>query len=310
MVFPTLSDDGSSGGRANGAGDLYRDADAAYLWACMRDVAVFKPGNVSLASAGHGMAAVQFLSSAAASAGPLLRTGAPVGARIEGAVVATRAVAGCNTNLGIVLLCAPVALAAERAAAKGEAALLGALGGVLDGLDVADACAAYRAIALASPGGLGNVGEQDVSVPPTMDLKSAMALAADRDMIARQYARGFDDLAIAGLRPFLRETDVGGDLAACVQRLFLRFLSAFPDSHIVRKSGLPAARSVQAEAAPWLARLERDESAGSCAAFTAWDASLKQRGLNPGTSADLTVCTLFMAALLRPALIGRRARKA
>ena len=29
---------------------------------------------------------------------------------------------------------------------------------------------------------------------------------------------------------------------------------------------------------------------------------LKARGLNPGTSADLTVCTLFVAALLAPTL--------
>jgi triphosphoribosyl-dephospho-CoA synthase len=37
------------------------------------------------------------------------------------------------------------------------------------------------------------------------------------------------------------------------------------------------------------------EMAGPLAAF---DASLKERGLNPGTSADLTVATLFTNALV------------
>ncbi len=76
-----------------------------------------KPGNVSLHSAGHDMRAQQFLDSARASAPALFDPRAGVGARIEAAVRATRAVAGCNTNLGILLLCAPLARAHERLAA-------------------------------------------------------------------------------------------------------------------------------------------------------------------------------------------------
>lgn len=296
--------------RASDAADGRAPAEAAFLWACAQDVEVFKPGNVSVASAGHDMVAAQFLSSAAASAAPLLRPGARVGERVEGAVIATRAAVGCNTNLGILLLCAPVALAAERALPGDEASLLGTLREVLDGLDIADARAAYRAIALANPGGLGSATEQDVSAVPSVDLRSAMALAADRDLIARQYACGFGDLVDVGLRPLLRETDAGCELAAGVQRTFLRFVSSFPDSHIARKFGRQTARDVGDEAAPWLARLQDDDRAGGGASFAAWDASLKQRGLNPGTSADLTVCTLFMAALVRPGLIGRDGREA
>ena len=57
----------------------------------------------------------------------------------------TWAAAGCNTNLGIVLLCAPLAAAVER-----REPLRTALHAVLGGLDVADAAAAYRAIARAN----------------------------------------------------------------------------------------------------------------------------------------------------------------
>jgi len=39
------------------------------------------------------------------------------------------------------------------------------------------------------------------------------------------------------------------------------------------------------------------------AMLQAWDASLKAAGLNPGTTADLTVCVLFIAALLEPSLM-------
>ena len=53
------------------------------------------------------------------------------------------------------------------------------------------------------PGGLGRVEREDVHQPPSLDLRSAMALAADRDSIARQYDNGFADLfelGAAGLR--------------------------------------------------------------------------------------------------------------
>ena len=74
--------------------------------------------------------------------------GARVGERIRGAIAATRAAVGSNTNLGIVLMCAPLAAAAEREPAD----LRGALARVLDDLDVADADRRFEAIVLASPG--------------------------------------------------------------------------------------------------------------------------------------------------------------
>lgn len=284
-------------------------AAEAFLWACALDVQVRKPGNVSLASPGHDMVAAQFLDSAEAAAQPLLQHDRPVGERVERAVIATREAAGCNTNLGILLLCAPVALAAERAARADADALVSALRGVLEALDVDDARAAYRAIALAGPGGLGSASEQDVADEPTIDLRAAMTLAADRDSIARQYATGFDDVLALGVRPFL--CGLGqrtSPLDARVQALFLRFLAGLPDSHIVRKHGIERARAVSAEAAQWLARLGDDPAEGRSRAFMDWDESLKQRGLNPGTSADLTVCTLFVAALLEPAIIACEVR--
>jgi len=322
---------------------------AAFLWACSLDVAVRKPGNVSRASAGHGMQAEAFLASARAAAGPLFARGEPVGARIEAAVAATRAAVSCNTNLGILLLCAPLAAALERlgeapplaspaqpAGTRGSAvaavlterdaggaqralpgAFPGATGGdpaalraavrsVLAELTVDDARAAYRAIALANPGGLGRAESEDVATPPSVDLRTAMGLAAGRDSVARQYANGYADVFGYGLAAL---TDLGGrgGLAGAVQTVFLCFLAGWPDSHIVRKRGGAVAQTVTADAVGWLDRLRADPAAGAEADFAAWDDRLKASGINPGTSADLTVCTLFAAALARPAVIGMAA---
>ena len=285
------------------------------------DVAVRKPGNVSLHSAGHDMRARQFLDSARASAPALFDARAGVGARIEAAVRATRAVVGCNTNLGILLLCAPLARAVEGLEGGGQveglegrdgrpgpeslaaARLQAALEAVLQALDLDDARAAYRAIATAHPGGLGTAPEQDVAAEPGVTLRAAMRLAAERDLIARQYANGFADVFDLGLAAFTAPAHRAQlTLAQRVQRMYLAWLATYPDSHIVRKQGAAAARAVSAEAAIWRDRLASAPDAAESADFAAWDESLKARGLNPGTSADLTVCTLFVAALLAPTL--------
>lgn len=283
----------------------------AFVWACTLDVAVPKPGNVSLASPGHRMTGAQFIASAQAAAAPLCRTGAKVGARIEAAVQASWAAAQCNTNLGIVLLCAPIAAACERctrpAAGTPAQQLRARLAQVLTALDVEDARAAYRGIAQANPGGLGRAPEQDVAAVPSIGLREAMALAAARDSIARQYAHGFAELFDFGWPAFQRGLvhDRAGELQRAVLATFLAWLARWPDSHIVRKHGAPLAQSVTAQAA---ALRDDWQAAGMPAwmnALSSWDTQLKTLGINPGTSADLTVATLFIAACLDPSLLAR-----
>jgi triphosphoribosyl-dephospho-CoA synthase len=285
-------------------------ARASYLRACALDVAVRKPGNVSDQSEGHGMQAALFGTSARVSVDPLLRVGARVGERIEAAVAATWQAVGCNTNLGIVLLCAPIARAVERHPELADAAALrAATVGVLADLDVDDACAAYRAIAQARPGGLGSAAAEDVRDIPGIDLRAAMALAAERDSIARQYRDGYAELFELGVAA-LGAVSLGGvaDLdesptpavAAAVQRVYLAFLAGQPDSHIVRKHGAALAQTVMRAAQPWQARARAGADLDVDPAFTAWDLELKAAGLNPGTSADFTVATLFAAGLIAP----------
>ncbi|WP_110402462.1 triphosphoribosyl-dephospho-CoA synthase [Sphaerotilus hippei] len=291
-----------------------RQARQAFLRACHWDVAVRKPGNVSHLSTGHGMQARQFIDSALACADLLCRPGAAVGERIEAAVTATRARVGCNTNLGILLLCAPLARAAEalEGLPADASTLRAAVQWVMAGLTLEDAAAAFRAIARASPGGLGEVQAQDVRQRPGVTLREAMALASGRDRIALQYVTGGAELFDVGLKALAAADPGGGRLggqglpataarpaeAAVVQAVYLAYLASAPDSHIVRKHGPALAQTVMDQAGPWRDRLRDGGALDADPAWVAWDETLKARGLNPGTSADLTVATLMLADLL------------
>src|SRR5437879_5043054 len=108
---------------------------AAFVAACRDELEAPKPGNVHVFADGHRMSVADFIRSANAAAAALTKPGARVGQRILGAVEATRAAVGTNTNLGIILLCTPLAAAAEVA----STGLRDALADVLQSLDITDA---------------------------------------------------------------------------------------------------------------------------------------------------------------------------
>jgi triphosphoribosyl-dephospho-CoA synthase len=266
---------------------------SAFIAACEEELAAPKPGNVHDFAGGHGMVAEDFRLSAAAAAPALCREAAPLGERILGAVAATRAAVGQNTNLGIVLLCAPLAMAA---AAGGDLAT--SLGRVLVGADLADAGAVFRAIVLAAPGGLGTVARHDVRQPATVPLAVAMAEAETRDRIAWNWTHGFADVFGPGLAAYAAARERWRAPGWAALAVYLRFLAAVPDSHVRRKHGEAVAERTRAAAAPVLARLlHGDDPVHELPALSAWDAALKQASINPGTSADLTVATIFAARL-------------
>ncbi|MFL4979854.1 MAG: triphosphoribosyl-dephospho-CoA synthase [Xanthobacteraceae bacterium] len=266
---------------------------AAFATACRDEIDALKPGNVHVFADGHRMTAAQFVRSAEAAAGPLTLPGASIGRRILGAVEATFAAVGTNTNLGIILLCAPLAAAAEQQSSD----LRATLSRLLAALDVEDARLAFRAIRLASPGGLGRVERHDVHAPATVSLRDAMAAAMDRDRIARQYVSGFEDVFGTGQQALMAARARALDRQSAILAVFLAFLAAFPDSHIVRKHGLTIAEEIRRTAAGFHARYQSVEPAHLASDLLAWDGALKNRNINPGTSADLTVATLFAAHL-------------
>ncbi len=263
--------------------------------ACLAELEALKPGNVHRFANGHNMSVGDFEKSAAAAAPAIGAPDLSVGERIEAAVEATREAVGQNTNLGIVLLAAPLAQAALDPSGH---SLEDRLKEVLGSLTVEDACAAYRAIRLAEPGGLGQAPYHDVAAEPGVTLYEAMQAAETRDRIAWNYTHGFVDIFKLGLKWLDGGTKRWGPVAWVTTYVYLGFLAHIPDTLIERKFGGAAASEVRDEARPIEAGLSHCHDPQDMAGpLTAFDASLKERGLNPGTSADLTVATLFAAAL-------------
>ena len=269
--------------------------------ACLAELDALKPGNVHRfgddgARMGDAqMTVADFETSARVAALALAAPGLSVGARIKRSVEATIDAVGHNTNLGIVLLSAPLASAALDDAA-GD--LRSRLAKVLAGLSVADARETYAAIRYAKPGGLGQAPAHDVGGEPDVTLLEAMEAAEDRDRIAWNYTHDFADIFELGLPRLQRAVAQSISAPQAATAVYLGFLAALPDTLIERKFGIAQAIEVQEEAEALAARLgdlvdpktlERD--------LLAFDRSLKARGLNPGTSADLTVATLFADSL-------------
>jgi len=268
----------------------------AFIAACRDEIEAPKPGNVHVFADGHGMTTRDFLVSAEAAAPALCAPGSLVGQRIHAAIEATFGAVGVNTNLGIVLLCAPLATAAGSAHN-----LRDGVKRILAALTQEDAAAAYQAIIRASPAGLGTSARHDVHDAPRVTLLEAMREAAGRDRVAFQYATDFSDIFELG-QPALEDARGRGWPAPWpVVSVYLSFLAAFPDSHIARKHGEGAALRVMEKA-----RVERvrfmsliDDPQKALRDLLIFDQDLKLSGLNPGTSADLTVATVFADRLTR-----------
>lgn len=264
----------------------------AYLEACEEELLAFKPGNVSVHSAGHEMTVEDFRRSAAVSAPHLLDPELGLGERIARAVEATRAAVGCNTNLGIVLLAAPLLQAFERC--PDPARLRTVLTEVLRGATVEDAEGVYRAIRVAQPGGLGEVPEQDVRQVPDRPLVELMRMAEDRDRIAWQYTHSFADILDFAIPRYHGAALRWGSRDWAAVWVFVNLLSRIPDSHIERKFGSLHSKTVAARMAALEAALASTENPEDEFEYLrAIDQEFKALGLNPGTTADLTVaCSL------------------
>jgi triphosphoribosyl-dephospho-CoA synthase len=262
--------------------------------ACRAELNALKPGNVHVHAGGHGMEIAHFEASAAAAAPWIADRALGVGLRIQRAVEASLAAAGMNTNLGIILLVAPLALAGEHAEGSDMRA---EVAGILSRLEDGDTDAVFAAIRRANPGGLGSAPDQDVSAPPTVGLLQAMALAADRDRIARAYATNFEEVFAFGLPVLAQTRATGADETYAVTTLHMAYLAEKLDSHIVRKFGQETALAVQHEAQALRPLWDPIARPQSLARLLNFDGALKARGLNPGTTADFVVATLFAAAI-------------
>jgi len=279
------------------------DVASAVQLACLLEVAAPKPGNVSPGRAFGDMRYEDFLASAAAIGPAFLEADRrALGATILAAVEATRRWTAANTNLGLILLLAPLAHGMLR---KGDRSLRDAVRAVLHQTTVDDARATYQAIRLAAPGGLGSADTQDVAQEPAITLTEAMALAAGRDAIASEYATDFAitfDTAAPALAAAL---DAGLEWPDAAVETSLTILAHQRDTLIERKLGRAAADAVSRDAAEVLASGGVRNEAGR-RQLEQFDAGLRDGAnrRNPGTTADLTAAALFVVIIERGIRVG------
>lgn len=271
------------------------DIALVYRDACMAELSAIKPGNVHMFADGHGMVVQDFIKSADASAQNIATPNLSVGERILNAIKATWDAVGCNTNLGIVLLAAPMV----QAVYSKDGFSQNTLQDVLNNLTVDDAVKAYDAISMAMPAGLGEAETHDVHQMPQVTLLEAMKSASDRDLIAQQYANGYQDIFNLGVMTYQHYLVKWERSAWAVTATYLAFLAAFEDSHIARKYGKEIAQAIQQESKNHFQHFTSQENPKLYqATLLAWDIDLKKRCINPGTSADLTVATILANNLI------------
>jgi triphosphoribosyl-dephospho-CoA synthase len=294
--------------------------------AIMLEVTAEKPGNVSFTSSFEGTRVEHFLASAVA-AGPTFQEAAYLGTtvaekRLEvGKVGLGELIKDCasdvnawqkggNTILGTVMLLVPIAVAAGITPMRKGYSL--DFPKMRKNIDLAvksttalDSVHLYEAVDIASPSGLGDAPDLDVTDPASKErlLKENVSLfevfkiASVYDDICYEWVHNYPitfDLAY----PYLMKQLESKPLNTAVVHTFLKILSERPDTFIARKVNKEKTREVSAEAKTVL-ELGGLETAKGKKSLAEFDRKLRAKGnsSNPGTTADLTATALALCTL-------------
>ncbi len=223
----------------------------------------------------------------------LAADGASVGPAFERAVEGMAAQKGGNTQFGALLLLVPLVCAAREELSQPIAEA------VVRGTTVGDAAAFYRAFDHVDIG-VGDPPEDmaalDVrrgsdAVPAVRErgltLLEIMERSVPGDDVAREWVRGFDRSFAAAERL----ADGDGPISERTAAVFLSLLAERPDTLVATRHGEDAAREVTERAAELAGgALETDRDA-----VESFADDLVARGINPGTTADVTAAGLFVA---------------
>jgi triphosphoribosyl-dephospho-CoA synthase len=294
--------------------------------AIMLEVSAEKPGNVSFASGFAGTKVEHFLASAIA-VGPVFEDAAYRGVLVDSDRLAVSKIGlgelikacavhikgwqrGGNTILGTVMLFVPIAVAAGMTPQKED--LISDFPLLRRKIDLAikattaiDSVQLYEAVDIASPSGLGNAPDLDVTEPRSKErlisenisLFEVFKIASSYDDICFEWVNNFPitfDLAY----PYLRKQLETKRLNVAVVHTFLKILSERSDTFIARKVGKEKALEVSQEAKAVL-ELGGLETANGKKSLAEFDKKLRASGnsFNPGTTADLTAAALALATL-------------
>ena len=254
-----------------------------------------KPGNVDRHHEYDDLRFEHFVAGAVGSQAGLRAAADPdgpgVGDAFETAVEGMSGQRGGNTQFGALLLVTPLV----RASAREDTALSPAgAETVVEGTTVEDAAGFYRAfehvdVAVDDPP--ESMEALDVrrggdAVPELVErgltLADVMERSADGDGVAREWTTGFE----RGFGAAERLGELDGPVADRASQVFLELLAAEPDTFVAINHDQETAEEVSERAAAVLAGEEDADALG---------AEFIERGVNPGTTADIVAAALFVA---------------
>lgn len=216
---------------------------------------------------------------------------------------------GGNTNLGSVMLLAPLCVGAGAASSSGMMTTGGIrreVERVMHGTTPEDAINLYEAIRVARPGGLTPVNEFDVNKESSREeimqkgvsLYSIFEMSSTRDGISKELISGMRTTFEIGHPAFKKAYQETQDTNIATVNTYLTILSMEPDSFVIRKSGEKVAHDIMKRAKEALEAGGLNSGRGRKMVMSLDDELAKQGSkLNPGTTADLT-CSSIMVALL------------
>ena len=204
-----------------------------------------------------------------------------------------------NTNLGIVMMTTPIAVAAAISDSFED--IRDNIKILMANTSVDDACDLYDAINIADAGGMGDQDEYDVASgnakqelrDNNQTMYDVLKISAPWDMLAREMTSDMPAVFEIGYPTYheLKQTESKND--ACLLT-FLTILSQVPDTLISRKYGSDEALKISMMTRDLLNIKDESDFKDKLKDF---DDYLYNNKYNPGTTADLTAASIFVSYL-------------
>ena len=263
-------------------------------FACDTEIKSLKPGNVHQYSKSYDMDIKDFFKSSLIISKCLTKNNLDLGKKILTSVNEIQDKIKKNTNLGIILMLSPIATVVQKEGIISKEELLKKIKSLIKKQNIKNSTPIFKAILLCSPGGLGSSKKYDVKNHPRTNLFKAMKFSKKRDLIAKQYCNGLEDILNTGIPAYKKFYKKWGKVNWALTGVYLSFLKKFNDSHIIRKKGKKVAINVKKEAKKYYYYLINNKNLSKIKRkLLIFDKNLKSKEINPGTTADLTVATLF-----------------
>ena len=204
-----------------------------------------------------------------------------------------------NTNLGIVMMTTPIAVAAAISDDFNE--IRSNVVKLMANTSVDDACDLYDAINIADAGGMGDQDEYDVASDNAKQelrdnnqtMYDVLKISAPWDMLAREMTSDMPAVFEIGY-PTYHELKKEKSLNDACVLTFLTILSQVPDTLISRKYGSDEALKISMMTRDLLKMKDSGDFAERLQEF---DDYLFDNHYNPGTTADLTAASIFVSNL-------------